>query len=66
MTYNPLPSRNTKPELDIHQLARIHDLARACAPELRRAAIGAFWQGLFAMLQRGFPRSPRKTVQFPQ
>lgn len=63
MTRNPLPNRNAKPELDIHQLARLHDLARARAEQLRREAIRAFWGRLSAALQQGFLRSTRKTAQ---
>lgn len=63
MTRNPLPNRNAKPELDIHQLARLHDLARAHAEQLRREAISAFWDRLFAALQEGILRSTRKTAQ---
>lgn len=60
MTHNPLPNRNANRELDIHQLARLHDLARAHAEQLRREAIIAFWDKLFAALQFGFLRSTEK------
>lgn len=66
MTRNPLPNRNAKPELDIHQLARLHDLARARAEQLRREAISAFWDRLFAVLHFGFLRSTRNTTQIPR
>lgn len=63
MTRNPPLNRNAKPELDIHQLAHLHDLARVRAEQLRREAISAFWASLFAALQEGFLRSTRKTAQ---
>lgn len=66
MTLNPLPNRNANPEPDIHELARIHDLARAHAHQLRREAIDAFWGSLFAALQRGFLRSTGKTAHIPR
>ena len=65
MTRNPLPNRNANPELDIHQLARIHDLARARAEQLRREAIIAFWDRLFAALREGFLRSTGKMTRNP-
>lgn len=66
MTRNPLPNRNANPEPDVRQLARIHDLARTRAEQLRQAAISAFWDQVFAALQKGFLRSPRKTAQIPR
>lgn len=63
MTRNLLPNRNAKLELDIHQQARLHDLARTRAEQLRREAISAIWGRLFAALRNSFLRSTRKTAQ---
>lgn len=56
MTCNPLPNRNPILEFDSHQLARIHDAAKARAIRLRQAEINAFRNRLFSTLQNGVRR----------
>jgi hypothetical protein len=61
-------TRTHSSSVSLEQSARVHDLAKLHALQLRRAAVGQFWGSVFARVSGLLARRPRvaRAARCPQ